>query len=80
MRQNGPLCSLVRLGIAAATAVTMLACSGCSTAPDTRCLSGRPTWSHNDDLPVRTKKTTDAKRWDRHCTLVGVISTAAAGR
>lgn len=80
MRQRGlPFLRRAR-SAAAATVMVMLACSGCSTAPDTRCLSGRPVWSFSDTQPIRAKKTAAAKLWDRQCTLVGVVSSTAAGR
>jgi hypothetical protein len=80
MQQHGRLSFSVRPRSAAAAAVVMLACSGCSTAPDARCLSSRPLWSSNDTQSIRAKKTAAAKRWDSQCTLVGVIRSAAAGR
>ena len=58
----------------------LLACSGCATTPTAPCPPRRPAWSHNDDQPTRRKKTADAKRWDRQCTLVGVISSANSAR
>lgn len=79
MHHHGRLTFLMRLGSAAAAVVVMLACSGCSTAPDTRCLSTRPAWSSNDTRSIRVKQTAAAKTWDRQCTLVGVISSADAG-
>jgi hypothetical protein len=60
---------------------TLLACSGCATAPDnTRCLAGRPSWSHHEGVSVRATKRAAARRWDRECTLVGAISSATAAR
>jgi hypothetical protein len=73
MRQHDCFALLVPL-------VVLLACSGCATAPAAPCPAGRPAWSHNDDQPARAKKTADAERWDRRCTLVGVISSATSAR
>jgi hypothetical protein len=79
MRVRGRPHSLVRLGCAAA-AVAMLACSGCSTAPGLQCQGSRPAWRHSDAQAVRAKKAADGERWDNRCTMVGIISSAAAGR
>jgi hypothetical protein len=58
--------------------VVLLACSGCSTIPDARCLSSRPAWKINDDQPTRARQSGAAERWDRQCTLVGVVSSATS--
>ena len=58
----------------------MLACSGCATSPERyRCSASRPVWHYNEDVSVRAKKMKEAKHWDRQCTLVGVVSSAASG-
>jgi hypothetical protein len=80
MHRYGRLSFLMRLGSAAAAGLAALACSGCTTPPDARCLSSRPAWSLNDTQPTRAKKAAAAARWDRQCTLVGVISSAASAR
>jgi hypothetical protein len=61
-----------------ASLVVLLACSGCSTVPDARCLSSRPAWKINDDQPTRARQSGAAKRWDRQCTLVGVVSSGTS--
>jgi hypothetical protein len=68
MRQHGRFALVAPL-------IVLLACSGCATAPDTRCLSSRPAWKLNDDRPTRAKQTVAAGRWDRQCTVVGVVSS-----
>jgi hypothetical protein len=68
MRQRGRFALLV----------VLLACTGCSTAPDARCLSSRPTWKLTDAQPTRAKQTAAAERWDHQCTLVGVVSSATS--
>jgi hypothetical protein len=58
----------------------LLAFSGCATAPDHyRCSASRPVWHYNEGASARAKKMTEAKHWDRQCTLVGVVSSAASG-
>ncbi len=68
------------LGRAAVATLVMAACTGCTVAPDARCLSSRPAWSFHDTQPVKAKKVAAARGWDRQCTLVGVINSAADGR
>ena len=58
----------------------LLACSGCATSSDRyRCSASRPVWHYNEDVSARAKKVKEAKHWDRQCTLVGVVSSAASG-
>jgi hypothetical protein len=60
---------------------TLIACSGCATAPNnSRCLAGRPSWHYHEGPAIRATKAAAAKRWDRQCTVVGVVGSAAAGR
>jgi hypothetical protein len=73
MRQRGRVAVLALLAV-------VLACSGCTIAPDARCLSTRPTWSLNDTQPTRARQTAAAERWDRQCTLVGILSPATSAR
>jgi hypothetical protein len=79
MPRRGRLSFLLRLGSGAVAGVAMIACSGCTTPPDARCLSSRPAWSSIDAQSIRAKQTAAAKEWDRQCTLVGVIGSADAG-
>ena len=81
MRQHGGFWFPVprrRLGSAGAVAAVLLACSGCATVPDARCLSSRPAWSLNDAAPTKATKIAAARRWDRQCTLMGLIGAEVA--
>jgi hypothetical protein len=73
VRQHGRFALLVPL-------VVLLACSGCTTAPDTRCLSSRPAWKLNDDRPTRAKQNAAAERWDGQCTVAGIVGSVASAR